>query len=176
MKCYISRPSNNAVEKSSRYFGSYTIKNRIIHMGMSGLDHNWDISRYQVAIDIRRKNPLFVERGGPLTARFTENLVPGKTYQVTWPGKYFWILTNIFLCARWWWRQCPVRWPRGRRLVTWRRGLCRCRTCAWGRTRPRARSSSSGSPTRTQTRTHTGSVEIEVEMSTTVNCQFKPLS
>ena len=41
------------------------------------------ISRYQVAIDIRRKNPLFVERGGPLTARFTENLVPGKTYQVT---------------------------------------------------------------------------------------------
>ena len=51
-------------------------------MGMSGLDHNWVISRYQVAIDIRRKNPLIVERGAALVARFTENLVPGKTYQV----------------------------------------------------------------------------------------------
>ena len=40
------------------------------------------ISRYQVAIDIRRKNPLIVERGAALVARFTENLVPGKTYQV----------------------------------------------------------------------------------------------
>ena len=41
-----------------------------------------DIPRYQVAIDIRRKNPLIVERGAPLVAKFTENLVPGKTYQV----------------------------------------------------------------------------------------------
>ena len=41
------------------------------------------ISRYQVAIDIRRKNPLIVERGAALVARFTENLVPGKTYQVS---------------------------------------------------------------------------------------------
>ena len=38
--------------------------------------------RYQVAIDIRRKNPLTVERGSPLVAKFTENLSPGKTYQV----------------------------------------------------------------------------------------------
>ena len=41
-----------------------------------------NIPRYQVAIDIRRKNPLIVERGAPLVAKFTENLVPGKTYQV----------------------------------------------------------------------------------------------
>ena len=35
-----------------------------------------------MAIDIRRKNPLIVERGAPLVATFTENLSPGKTYQV----------------------------------------------------------------------------------------------
>ena len=40
------------------------------------------VCRYQVAIDTQRKNPLIVERGSPLVARFTENLVPGRTYQV----------------------------------------------------------------------------------------------
>ena len=51
-----------------------------------------DIPRYQVAIDIRRKNPLIVERGAPLVAKFTENLVPGKTYQVNFSFK-------VFLCV-----------------------------------------------------------------------------
>ena len=35
-----------------------------------------------MAIDIRRKNPLLIERGSPLVATFNENLLPGKTYQV----------------------------------------------------------------------------------------------
>ena len=48
-----------------------------------------NIPRYQVAIDIRRKNPLIVERGAPLVAKFTENLVPGKTYQVIFFLTYF---------------------------------------------------------------------------------------
>ena len=38
--------------------------------------------RYQVAIDTNRKNPLIVERGTPLVAKFSENLSPGRTYQV----------------------------------------------------------------------------------------------
>ncbi len=41
-----------------------------------------EFDRYQVAIGIRRKTPQIIERGDPLTARFTENLKPGRTYQV----------------------------------------------------------------------------------------------
>ena len=41
-----------------------------------------EFDRYQVAIGIRRKQPQIIERGQPLEARFTENLTPGRTYQV----------------------------------------------------------------------------------------------
>ena len=41
-----------------------------------------EFDRYQVAIGIRRKTPQIIERGAPLTAKFTENLKPGRTYQV----------------------------------------------------------------------------------------------
>ena len=41
-----------------------------------------EFDRYQVAIGIRRKTPQIIERGAPLTAKFTENLKPGHTYQV----------------------------------------------------------------------------------------------
>jgi len=41
-----------------------------------------EFDRYQVAIGIRRKTPQIIERGEPLVARFTENLRPGRTYQV----------------------------------------------------------------------------------------------
>ena len=41
-----------------------------------------EFDRYQVAIGIRRKTPQIIERGAPLKARFTENLKPGRTYQV----------------------------------------------------------------------------------------------
>lgn len=41
-----------------------------------------EFNRYQVAIGIRRKTPHFIERGQPLVAHFTENLTPGRTYQV----------------------------------------------------------------------------------------------
>jgi hypothetical protein len=37
---------------------------------------------FQVAIGIRRKTPQIVDRGATLKARFTENLKPGRTYQV----------------------------------------------------------------------------------------------
>lgn len=36
----------------------------------------------QVAIGIRRKTPQIVDRGKELVASFTENLRPGRTYQV----------------------------------------------------------------------------------------------
>jgi hypothetical protein len=39
-------------------------------------------SCHQVAIGIRRKTPQIIERGQPLVASFTENLRPGRTYQV----------------------------------------------------------------------------------------------
>ena len=43
----------------------------------------------QVAIGIRRKTPQIIERGQPLVASFTENLRPGRTYQVsTYPTPY----------------------------------------------------------------------------------------
>jgi len=42
-----------------------------------------EFDRYQVAIGIRRKTPQIVDRGATLKARFTENLKPGRTYQVT---------------------------------------------------------------------------------------------
>lgn len=41
-----------------------------------------EFDRYQVAIGIRRKTPQIIERGAPLKAKFTENLKPGRTYQV----------------------------------------------------------------------------------------------
>jgi len=41
-----------------------------------------EFDRYQVAIGIRRKTPQIILRGQPLVARFTENLRPGRTYQV----------------------------------------------------------------------------------------------
>ena len=41
-----------------------------------------EFDRYQVAIGIRRKTPQIILRGNPLVARFTENLRPGRTYQV----------------------------------------------------------------------------------------------
>ena len=41
-----------------------------------------EFDRYQVAIGIRRKTPQIIEKGTPLRARFTENLKPGRTYQV----------------------------------------------------------------------------------------------
>ena len=47
--------------------------------GPSGIS---EFDRYQVAIGIRRKTPQIIERGQPLVARFTENLRPGRTYQV----------------------------------------------------------------------------------------------
>ena len=40
------------------------------------------LSRYQISMDLQRKNPRIVLRGSPLEAKFTENLVPGKTYKV----------------------------------------------------------------------------------------------
>ena len=41
-----------------------------------------EFDRYQVAIGIRRKTPQIIEKGQPLVARFSENLTPGRTYQV----------------------------------------------------------------------------------------------
>ena len=41
-----------------------------------------EFDRYQVAIGIRRKTPQIIEKGQALRARFTENLKPGRTYQV----------------------------------------------------------------------------------------------
>ena len=41
-----------------------------------------EFDQYQVAIGIKRKSPQIIERGAPLTAKFTENLKPGHTYQV----------------------------------------------------------------------------------------------
>lgn len=41
-----------------------------------------EFDRYQVAIGIRRKTPQIILRGAALSARFTENLKPGRTYQV----------------------------------------------------------------------------------------------
>merc|ERR1719412_3523537 len=41
-----------------------------------------EFDRYQVAIGIRRKTPQIVDRGKELVASFTENLRPGRTYQV----------------------------------------------------------------------------------------------
>ena len=60
-----------------------------------------DIPRYQVAIDIRRKNPLIVERGAPLVAKFTENLVPGKTYQVKIFVVFFLRFFSCFFLRLW---------------------------------------------------------------------------
>ena len=48
----------------------------------SGPDGISEFDRYQVAIGIRRKTPQIIERGQPLVASFTENLRPGRTYQV----------------------------------------------------------------------------------------------
>ena len=42
-----------------------------------------EFDRYQVAIGIQRKTPQIVDHGATLRARFTENLKPGQTYQVT---------------------------------------------------------------------------------------------
>ena len=41
-----------------------------------------EFDRYQVAIGIRRKTPQIIEKGADLKAKFTENLKPGRTYQV----------------------------------------------------------------------------------------------
>ena len=42
-----------------------------------------EFDQYQVAIGIHRKMPQIVDRGANLRARFTENLKPGRTYQVS---------------------------------------------------------------------------------------------
>jgi len=48
----------------------------------SGPSGESEFDRYQVAIGIRRKTPQIIERGKQLVARFTENLRPGRKYQV----------------------------------------------------------------------------------------------
>ena len=69
------RPHNVTFHTPSVGTDSFTVR----WSGPSGIS---EFDRYQVAIGIRRKTPQIVERGGPLVAQFTENLEPGRTYQV----------------------------------------------------------------------------------------------
>ena len=69
------RPHNVTFNAASVGTDSFTVR----WSGPSGIS---EFDRYQVAIGIRRKTPQIVERGGPLVAQFTENLEPGRTYQV----------------------------------------------------------------------------------------------
>jgi len=69
------RPNNVTFDPDSIGTDSFTVR----WSGPSGIA---EFDKYQVAIDIRRKNPLLIERGSPLVATFNENLLPGKTYQV----------------------------------------------------------------------------------------------
>lgn len=69
------RPHNVTFEADSIGPDSFTVR----WSGPSGIS---EFDRYQVAIGIRRKTPQIIERGAPLEAEFTENLQPGRTYQV----------------------------------------------------------------------------------------------
>ena len=52
-----------------------------------------EFDQYLVAIGIRRKTPQIIDRGAPLTAKFTIDLEPGHTYQVI--NKFF---LGIIIC------------------------------------------------------------------------------
>ena len=41
-----------------------------------------EYDRYQVAIGIRRKSPQIIEKGAPRVAKFSTDILPGRTYQV----------------------------------------------------------------------------------------------
>merc|ERR1719336_1403281 len=69
------RPHNVTFNTASVGTDTFTVR----WSGPSGIS---EFDRYQVAIGIRRKTPKIVERGEPLVAQFTENLEPGRTYQV----------------------------------------------------------------------------------------------
>jgi len=69
------RPHNVTFDPLSVGPGSFTVR-------WSGPDGISEFEKYQVAIGIRRKTPQLVERGQELVASFTENLRPGRTYQV----------------------------------------------------------------------------------------------
>jgi cadherin 5 type 2 (VE-cadherin) len=64
-------------------FDLETIEPYAFEVRWSGPREITEFDRYQVAIGIRRKTPQIVDRGATLKARFTENLKPGRTYQVT---------------------------------------------------------------------------------------------
>ena len=68
-------PHNVTFDADSIGPDSFTVR----WSGPSGIS---EFDRYQVAIGIRRKTPQIIERGTPLEAEFTENLQPGRTYQV----------------------------------------------------------------------------------------------
>jgi len=63
-------------------FDAESIEPYAFEVRWSGPREITEFDRYQVAIGIRRKTPQVVERGAELKARFTENLKPGRTYQV----------------------------------------------------------------------------------------------
>merc|ERR1719412_2740794 len=69
------RPHNVTFDPLSVGPASFTVR-------WSGPDGISEFDRYQVAIGIRRKTPQIVDRGKELVASFTENLRPGRTYQV----------------------------------------------------------------------------------------------
>merc|ERR1712012_495685 len=69
------RPHNVTFDPLSVGPDSFTVR-------WSGPDGISEFDRYQVAIGIRRKTPQIVDRGKDLVASFTENLRPGRTYQV----------------------------------------------------------------------------------------------
>ena len=69
------RPHNVTFDPLSVGPDSFTVR-------WSGPDGISEFDRYQVAIGIRRKTPQIVDRGKELVASFTENLRPGRTYQV----------------------------------------------------------------------------------------------
>ena len=61
----------------------------------SGPIEDTEFDQYLVAIGIRRKTPQIIERGAPLTAKFTENLKPGHTYQVIYKDIFHDIICGL---------------------------------------------------------------------------------
>ena len=69
------RPHNVTFDPLSVGSDSFTVR-------WSAPEGPSEFDRYQVAIGTSRKTPQIVERGKELVASFTENLRPGRTYQV----------------------------------------------------------------------------------------------
>ena len=69
------RPRNVTIDPLSVGPDSFTVR-------WSAPDGPSEFDRYQLAIGIQGKTPQIVDRGKELVASFTENLRPGRTYQV----------------------------------------------------------------------------------------------